>query len=115
MLAAGRVTDAPDADKRSGPPELPQPGERGAIRTSLPGNRDGVFRFPQPPSKDNPTMTDLTGTTPSSPSPAAPAILELERMPWHTSTAPRYIGLFLWVVFFDQLGRRTLPVGGLLP
>ncbi len=33
--------------------------------------------------------------------------------PWQTGLAPVYIGAFLWVAFFDQLGRRALPVGGL--
>jgi cytosine permease len=41
--------------------------------------------------------------------------MALERLPWQKGAAPQYIGLFLWVVFFDQLGRRTLAVGGLLP
>lgn len=34
--------------------------------------------------------------------------------PWQTGLGPYYIGLFLWVVFFDQLGLRALPVGGVL-
>src|SRR5436305_8513850 len=55
-------------------------------------------------------MTHPSGLPPS---PEAPA--GLERKPWQTSTAPKYIGLFLWVVYFDQLGRRTLVVGGLKP
>jgi cytosine permease len=36
----------------------------------------------------------------------------LERRGWQAA-APTYIALFLWVVFFDQLGRRTLAIGGL--
>jgi cytosine permease len=59
-------------------------------------------------------MTDLTGSPPSPESPSPPAALELERRSWQTSIAPQYIGLFLWVVFFDQLGRWTLAGGGLL-
>jgi hypothetical protein len=55
-------------------------------------------------------MTDPRGTPPPK---AAPAVLE--RQSWQTSTAPRYIAMFLWVVYFDQLGRRTLSVGGLMP
>lgn len=39
----------------------------------------------------------------------------VERQPWSKGIAPAYIGTFLWVAFFDGLGRRTLPVGGLLP
>jgi cytosine permease len=58
-------------------------------------------------------MTDLTGSPPSPESPSSPAALE--RRSWQTSIAPQYIGLFLWVVFFDQLGRWTLAGGGLLP
>lgn len=37
----------------------------------------------------------------------------LERKSWTKTIAPTYIGMFLWVVYFDQLGRRTLSVGGL--
>jgi cytosine permease len=37
----------------------------------------------------------------------------LERSGWQSTIAPNYIGLFLWVVFFDQLARRTLSTGGL--
>jgi cytosine permease len=37
------------------------------------------------------------------------------RKSWQSSTAPRFIGLFLWVVYFDQLGRQTLATGGLMP
>ncbi|MHC5538651.1 purine-cytosine permease-like transporter [Singulisphaera rosea] len=37
----------------------------------------------------------------------------LERKSWTKTIAPTYIGMFLWVVYFDQLGRRTLAVGGL--
>lgn len=37
----------------------------------------------------------------------------LERKGWQTTIAPSYIGLFLWVVYFDRIGCRTLPVGGL--
>ena len=33
--------------------------------------------------------------------------------PWQTGLAPVYIGMFLWVAFADQLGRRALPIGGL--
>jgi len=37
----------------------------------------------------------------------------IEPKPWQTGLAPAYIGLFLWVGFLDQIGRRALPVGGL--
>jgi hypothetical protein len=40
---------------------------------------------------------------------------EVEFTSWHDGSAPRYIGLFLLVVFFDQLAPVTLGVGGLLP
>jgi cytosine permease len=46
------------------------------------------------------------------PSPTAP---EPVRKPWEWGIGPHYIGLFLWVAFVDQLGVRTLPVGGLAP
>lgn len=36
------------------------------------------------------------------------------RKPWAKSIAPTYISLFLWLVYFDQLGRRALPTGGLI-
>jgi cytosine permease len=39
----------------------------------------------------------------------------IARKGWQTSIAPTYIGLFLWVVYFDQLCRRTLSIGGLGP
>jgi hypothetical protein len=34
---------------------------------------------------------------------------------WSQGLAPRYIALFLLVVYFDQLPRRPLAIGGLLP
>jgi cytosine permease len=33
--------------------------------------------------------------------------------PWQNGLGPYYIGLFLWVVYFDQLGLRALQVGGI--
>jgi cytosine permease len=55
-----------------------------------------------------------------SPGPPLPAHLRAAlaaeppgRKPWQWGIAPHYIGLFLWIVFFDQLARRTLTVGGL--
>jgi cytosine permease len=38
---------------------------------------------------------------------------EVEPKSWQTGLAPVYIGTFLWIAFFDQLGRRALPLGGL--
>jgi len=44
----------------------------------------------------------------------APAVAgSVEPKPWQTGLAPAYIGVFLWIAFSDQLGRRALPVGGL--
>ncbi|WP_406696457.1 purine-cytosine permease-like transporter [Singulisphaera sp. Ch08] len=37
----------------------------------------------------------------------------LERKGWQATSAPSYIAFFLWAVYFDQLGRRTLAIGGL--
>ena len=37
----------------------------------------------------------------------------LERKGWQVTTAPSYIALFLGAVYFDQLGRRTLAIGGI--
>ena len=45
------------------------------------------------------------------PSKHKPAIVP---KPWQSGLGPYYIGLFLWVVFFDQLGLRALHVGGVL-
>ncbi|HEY2156458.1 MAG TPA: hypothetical protein VGH33_12560 [Isosphaeraceae bacterium] len=42
---------------------------------------------------------------------SSPAIVP---KPWQTGLGPYYIGLFLWIVYFDQLGLRALPVGGLM-
>ena len=38
---------------------------------------------------------------------------EVESKPWQTGIAPVYIGTYLWIAFFDQIGRRALPMGGL--
>ena len=38
--------------------------------------------------------------------------LALQR--WDKAIAPHYIGLFLWIVFFDRLAGGTLVVGGLI-
>ncbi|WP_435018909.1 purine-cytosine permease-like transporter [Tundrisphaera sp. TA3] len=40
-------------------------------------------------------------------------VVPVESKPWQTGLAPVYIGLFLWIAFFDQIGRRTLPAAGL--
>ena len=57
---------------------------------------------------------------PLSSSPALPASLRealnaprVERKDWQHGLAPHFIGLFLWVVFFDRLAPATLAVGGL--
>jgi cytosine permease len=39
----------------------------------------------------------------------------IEPKSWEWGIAPHYIGLFLWVAFFDRLAPTTLIVGGLLP
>jgi cytosine permease len=36
-----------------------------------------------------------------------------ERRRWETSIAPTFIGLFLWVVYYDQLPAALLPRGGI--
>lgn len=43
-----------------------------------------------------------------------PSSTEVEPKPWQTGLAPVYIGTVLWIAFFDQIGRRALPLGGLL-
>jgi hypothetical protein len=50
------------------------------------------------------------------PATAAPTSLPpTELVDWTKGIAPRYIALFLVVVFSDQLAVHTLAVGGLLP
>ncbi len=46
--------------------------------------------------------------------PAPPPPPAIEPKGWQAGLAPAYIGLFLWFGFLDQVGRRALPVGGLL-
>src|SRR4051812_33083466 len=63
-------------------------------------------------------MSDASEATHPPPGPGPvhdPAPTPIAHRSWHSTTAPKYIGLFLWVVFFDQLGRRTLAPGGLMP
>jgi cytosine permease len=38
-----------------------------------------------------------------------------DALPWTRGVAPRYIALYLLIVYFDQLAVSTLPVGGLAP
>ena len=45
----------------------------------------------------------ISKTTPNSPS---------NRAPWYTNTAPSYAGIFLWVVFYQQLAVGTLEHAG---
>lgn len=37
------------------------------------------------------------------------------RAPWYTNTAPTFAGIFLWFVFWDEMSRNGLTVGGLWP
>ncbi len=50
----------------------------------------------------------------SIPSPSPASQPEIVPRPWQTGLGPYYIGLFLWIVYFDQIGLRALPVGGLM-
>ena len=34
------------------------------------------------------------------------------RAPWYVNTAPSYAGIFLWVVFYQEIATRTLSAGG---
>ena len=36
----------------------------------------------------------------------------LERRGWQSRIAPTFIGLFLWIVFYDQIPKETIPLGG---
>lgn len=35
-----------------------------------------------------------------------------KRAPWYTNTAPSYLGVFLWVVFYQEIATGTLSAGG---
>lgn len=48
------------------------------------------------------------------PTPSADA-LPPEPLPWTRGIGPRFIALFLVIVYYDQLAPRTLAVGGLAP
>jgi cytosine permease len=50
----------------------------------------------------------------STPNAATKPLAAIVPKPWQTGLAPHYIGLFLWIVYFDQVGVRALPVGGLM-
>ena len=63
-------------------------------------SRPDLRRWPYPPALP-PTLQNALDRPP------------LERRGWLRSIAPNYIGLFCWVVYFDQLGQRTLSSGGL--
>lgn len=45
----------------------------------------------------------------------AGTVAPAERTSWSSGMAPAYIGTLLWVAFFDGIGRRALPMGGLGP
>ena len=53
----------------------------------------------------NEPTTELRPVTPAPPEP----------LPWTKGIGPRYIALFLVIVYYDQLAPRTLAVGGLGP
>jgi cytosine permease len=36
-----------------------------------------------------------------------------KRAPWYANTAPTYAGIFLWIVFYQQMAGKTLQFGGL--
>jgi cytosine permease len=35
-----------------------------------------------------------------------------KRAPWYVNTAPSYAGIFLWVVFYQEIATKTLSAGG---
>lgn len=76
----------------------------------IPGTRRARSNPPAPlpvgsrSEETAPTMADASGP-PSTPEP----------LPWTKGIAPRYIALFLLIVFHDQLALKTLAVGGLAP
>jgi cytosine permease len=67
----------------------------------------------------NVELRDASPSSPAAPSALPPSLLAalsappLERKAWTFGIAPQFIGLFLWVVYFDRLAPRTLGVGGL--
>lgn len=38
----------------------------------------------------------------------------IKRRSWEHTIAPHYIGLFLWIVYFDTLGARAVPMAGIV-
>jgi len=52
------------------------------------------------------------GTLPNYLTMAKPNPME-NRVPWYKSTAPTYAGIFLWVVFYMEIAKNTLPQAGL--
>jgi cytosine permease len=65
----------------------------------------------------SPESPTTPGEAPSDLPPLVAAALEsppLDLRGWQTSLAPTLIGLFLWVVFFDQIPAETLRLGGVL-
>jgi cytosine permease len=36
------------------------------------------------------------------------------RAPWYSNAAPTYAGIFLWIVFYEEIANNTLPNAGLL-
>ena len=36
-----------------------------------------------------------------------------KRAPWYVNTAPSYAGIFLWIAFYAQIAKDTIPYGGL--
>jgi cytosine permease len=36
-----------------------------------------------------------------------------KRAPWYANTAPTYAGIFLWIVFYQEMAKGTLQFGGL--
>lgn len=60
------------------------------------------------------TPRQAGGTTPDVPPPqaAAPGPPQVGRRGWKTTLAPNLVGLFLWVVFFDQVPEAALRLGG---
>lgn len=59
----------------------------------------------------------MTTNDPTDVPPTLRAALEsprLERRGWQTALAPQFIGLFLWIAYFDQIPSETVGRGGLL-
>lgn len=65
------------------------------------------------PSDAAPSVDPVAAALPASLQHATSEI-PIERRSWEHTIAPHYIGLFLWIAFFDSLGARAVPMAGIV-